>query len=79
MIDTKRREREKEWDKHRFPLEFNEEKKRSMKVTSTIDEVYFRANGRKKIELTMMATGFSLTKTNIFFSKTLFLFFLFFS
>jgi hypothetical protein len=41
-------------------------------------EVYFRANGRekKKRELMVMVTGFSLPKTNIFCWQTLFLFFL---
>ncbi len=44
MIDTKKSERERERDKRRFPLEFNEETKnrtKSMKVTSTIQKCIF--------------------------------------
>jgi hypothetical protein len=70
--------KERERDNDHFPLEFKEKEKKStrtksMKVTSTIEKCIFVPMAEKR-ELMVMATGFSLTKTNIFCSQTLFLF-----
>jgi len=79
MNDTQKKcLNERERDNDHFPLEFKEKEKKStrtksMKVTSTIEKCIFVPMAEKR-ELMVMATGFSLTKTNIFCSQTLFLF-----